>query len=195
MYEAPSILRTLFQVPYPVSLLLATLTKTAGFYTNNSHSGTRSSSLTTVLKFFLFKLLRTLLRSPKTQLFSFQAIPNSFPKTTRGGGYPLHGKDRSRGTIAGGFISSLHPCFITSLAPTSKNGGALPAAMGAAAKRACRLQERRSCRLLCCRQSTWRYCSRRDQRRNQLLRGGGGGAASGAPWNLRNILFLPAVTV
>src|SRR6266571_4997309 len=30
---------------------------------------------------FLFKLLRTLLRSAKTQLFSFQAIPDSFPKT------------------------------------------------------------------------------------------------------------------
>jgi len=30
---------TLFQVPYTVSPLLATLTKTAGVYTNNSHSG------------------------------------------------------------------------------------------------------------------------------------------------------------
>ena len=38
---------------------------------------------------FLFKFLRTLLRSAKTQLFSFQAIPHSLPKTTRGGGVPL----------------------------------------------------------------------------------------------------------
>ncbi len=33
------IFRTLFQVPYPVSPLFATLTKTAGVCTNNSHSG------------------------------------------------------------------------------------------------------------------------------------------------------------
>jgi hypothetical protein len=36
-----SIFRTFFQVPYPVSPLLATLTKSAGVCTNNSHSGTR----------------------------------------------------------------------------------------------------------------------------------------------------------
>src|SRR5712691_9928067 len=34
---------------------------------------------------FLFTLLRTLLRSAKTQLFSFQAIPDSFAKTPGGG--------------------------------------------------------------------------------------------------------------
>jgi hypothetical protein len=36
-----SIFRTLFQVPYPATPLFATLTKTAGVCTNNSHSGTR----------------------------------------------------------------------------------------------------------------------------------------------------------
>jgi hypothetical protein len=36
---------------------------------------------------FFFKLLRTLLHSSKTQLFSFQAIPHSFTKTP-GVGYP-----------------------------------------------------------------------------------------------------------
>ena len=35
------IFRMHFQVPYPVSPLFATLTKTAGVCTNNSHSGTR----------------------------------------------------------------------------------------------------------------------------------------------------------
>src|SRR6266704_4214188 len=35
---------------------------------------------------FLFTLLRTLLHSPKTQPFCFQAIPHSLPKITRGGG-------------------------------------------------------------------------------------------------------------
>ena len=34
----------------------------------------------------VFTLLRTLLRTAKAQLFSFQAIPHSLPKTTRGGG-------------------------------------------------------------------------------------------------------------
>src|SRR4029077_11360949 len=38
---------------------------------------------------FLFKRLRTLLRAAKTQPFYFQSFPNSLPKTTRGGGYPL----------------------------------------------------------------------------------------------------------
>ncbi len=41
--RAASIFRMLFQVPYPVSLLFATLTKTAGVCTNNSHSGTLGS--------------------------------------------------------------------------------------------------------------------------------------------------------
>src|SRR2546425_10067470 len=36
----PSILRTHFQVPYPATPLFPTLPKTAGVYTNNSHSGT-----------------------------------------------------------------------------------------------------------------------------------------------------------
>jgi hypothetical protein len=58
-------------------------------------------------------------------------------------------------------LTSLPPYFIT-----SRNGNALPAAMGAAAKRAHRLQERRSCPAL-----------------NQLSGGGGGGAASGPPLN------------
>jgi len=37
------IFRIFFQVPYPVSLLLATLAKTAGVCTNNSHSATHQS--------------------------------------------------------------------------------------------------------------------------------------------------------
>src|SRR6266567_9484431 len=35
---------------------------------------------------YTFKLLRTLLHSPKTQPFCFQALPHSLPKTTQGGG-------------------------------------------------------------------------------------------------------------
>ena len=38
---------TLFQVTYPVTPLLATLTKTAGCIPNNSHSGTRRSNVST----------------------------------------------------------------------------------------------------------------------------------------------------
>src|SRR5260370_14552345 len=37
----------------------------------------------------LFTVLRTLLHSTKTQLFSFQLFPHSLPKTT-GVGYPFH---------------------------------------------------------------------------------------------------------
>src|SRR6266481_9476777 len=47
-----SIFRTLFQVRYAVTPVFATLAKTAGVYTNNSHSGTRHSPLATILKFF-----------------------------------------------------------------------------------------------------------------------------------------------
>src|SRR6266704_472418 len=44
------------------------------------------------LKFFLFILLRTLLRLQKSQLLYFQAIPHSLPKTTRGGGTPAQAR-------------------------------------------------------------------------------------------------------
>src|SRR5207302_2395382 len=97
--------RTLFQVPYPVSPLLATLTKTAGVYTNNSRSGSNrlqqrrgalhsSLALTTVFKFFLFTPLRTLLHSPKTQLFYFQPIPHSLPKNCLVTRHALHSVPR-----------------------------------------------------------------------------------------------------
>jgi hypothetical protein len=79
------IFRTHFQVPYPVSPAVATLTKTAGMCTNNSYSGTRHSALTTLRNSFRFTLLRTLLRLRKTQLVCFHAISHSSPKTTRGG--------------------------------------------------------------------------------------------------------------
>jgi hypothetical protein len=85
------IFRAHFQVPYPVSPAVATLTKTAGVRINNSHSGTRHSALTTLRNSFRFILLRTLLRLRKTQLVCFHAISHSSPKTTRGGGIlPFH---------------------------------------------------------------------------------------------------------
>ena len=66
------IFRIFFQVPYPATSLFATLTKTAGVCTNNSHSGThRSRNLilatdfppsTAELMSFLFISLRTPLR-------------------------------------------------------------------------------------------------------------------------------------
>src|SRR6266446_5169083 len=40
-----SIFRTLFQVRYAVTAVFATLAKTAGVYTNNSHSGTLRRAL------------------------------------------------------------------------------------------------------------------------------------------------------
>jgi len=81
----------LFHFPYPVSPVLATLAKTAGVYTNNSHSGTLHSSPFT---------------RHWTQVLSFRTLPNSFAlrkiaslffscnselfhKNTRGGGRGL----------------------------------------------------------------------------------------------------------
>src|SRR5229473_2512249 len=61
------IFRTLFQVPYPANPLFATLTKTAGVYTNNSHSGTLLSSLATSPHFW------RIARTPMTQ-FSYLGI-------------------------------------------------------------------------------------------------------------------------
>ena len=71
----------LFHFPYPATPLFATLTKTAGVYTNNSHSEARPSPLSIAFKSFLFTFFRTLLHSSKTQPFCFQAVPHSFTKT------------------------------------------------------------------------------------------------------------------
>src|SRR5689334_18913082 len=84
------ILRMLFQVPYPVSPVFGTLTKTAGVCTNNSHSGyspLRTSRFLSHSCELLCNLLRTLLYSPRTQLVCFQPIPYSLRKNI-GGGYP-----------------------------------------------------------------------------------------------------------
>jgi hypothetical protein len=59
-------------------------------------------------------------------------------------GYPSSPNRPRQRKYPGGIcliLTSLRLYFIT-----SRNGDALPAAMGTAAKRACRLQERRSCR-------------------------------------------------
>src|SRR5260370_1443600 len=65
--------------------------------TNNSHSGTRhapfpapASKLQGLTSVFSHScaLFCTFLHSSKTQLFCFQAIPHSLPKTTRGGDTP-----------------------------------------------------------------------------------------------------------
>src|SRR5258708_27133153 len=77
------VFRTFFQVPYPATPLFATLTKTAGVCSNNSHSGTsspRASPMAThhtpfySSAFFSHScaLFCTFLHSPKTQPFSFQ---------------------------------------------------------------------------------------------------------------------------
>jgi hypothetical protein len=83
------IFRIFFQVPYPVSPLRATLTKTPGVYTNNSHSGTLHSQVTTCnsplysssLLSHSCALFCAFLHFPKTQPFSFQAFPHSLQKT------------------------------------------------------------------------------------------------------------------
>jgi hypothetical protein len=90
----------LFHFPYPLSPFLATHTKSAGVYPNNSHSGTQRSHtaslpsshrpLPTSSPFpsYSCALLCTFLHLPKTQLICFHAIPHSLQKNARGGGYP-----------------------------------------------------------------------------------------------------------
>src|SRR6267378_2960014 len=99
------IFRIFFQVPYPATPLFATLTKTAGVCTNNSHSGTHQSRVQsahlsdclcplspipyTLSPFLSYScaLFCAFLHSPKLQLFSFQEIPHSLLKI-RGVAYP-----------------------------------------------------------------------------------------------------------
>src|SRR2546425_489383 len=86
----------LFHFPYPLSPLLATLTKIAGcvptipnleLLTNLPRAQPRGRlSLAIVLKFFLFILLRTLLYASKCQRLCFQAFPHSLGKTPGVGG-------------------------------------------------------------------------------------------------------------
>src|SRR2546425_7392566 len=75
-----SIFRTLFQVRYAVTPVFATLAKTAGVYTNNSHSGTHHSPLATILKFFHWpELANRHGRIPSTCfLFNFQLSTVNF---------------------------------------------------------------------------------------------------------------------
>lgn len=73
----------LFHFPYPATLLFATLTKTAGCTTKvpNLELSTRHLQPATVVQPFVFILLRTFLRSRKTQLFSFQPFAHSCKKS------------------------------------------------------------------------------------------------------------------
>src|SRR5437660_3647680 len=94
--EQPApILRTLFQVPYPVSPLLATLTKTAGVGTNNSILVqprdvlvTGHFRLTKAFKSFPFTLLHTLLHAEKSNSLLFNRFRTLCQKTP-GWGYPF----------------------------------------------------------------------------------------------------------
>ncbi len=80
-----------FQVPHPVSPLLATLAQTAGGWEHSSqfgkHGSGRPRELAFLFKFFLFKSLRTLLLLPKTQLSCFHVLPHSLRKNIGGWGY------------------------------------------------------------------------------------------------------------
>src|SRR6266699_7287690 len=73
----------LFHFPYPLSPLLATLTKTAECVPTipRLELVTGHLSLAIVLKLFLFTFLRTLLHASKCQRLCFQALPHSLRKT------------------------------------------------------------------------------------------------------------------
>ncbi len=101
-----SIFRIFFQVPYPATPLFATLAKTAGVCTNNSHSGTHQSRVqfdpyppfpSTQSPFLSYScaLFCAFLHSPKLQLFSFQVLPHSLLKI-RGVGYPSSSFHRAK---------------------------------------------------------------------------------------------------
>src|SRR5216684_9343964 len=64
------IFRIFFQVPYPATPLFATLTKTAGVCTSNSHSGTHRS------RNYLCHRLPTVHR--RTHVLSFHTLAHSF---------------------------------------------------------------------------------------------------------------------
>src|SRR6266446_4681759 len=100
------IFRIFFQVPYPATPLFATLAKTAGVCTNNSHSGTHQSRVqfdpyppfpSTQSPFLSYScaLFCAFLHSPKLQLFSFQVLPHSLLKI-RGVGYPSSSFHRAK---------------------------------------------------------------------------------------------------
>jgi len=85
----PPIIATLPKPP-PASPLLATHSRSPRGVRCHSFRLvaflSRHSSPATGFKFFVFKLLRTLLHSSKTQLSCFRAIPNSLRKTPGVGG-------------------------------------------------------------------------------------------------------------
>ncbi len=99
-----SIFRTLFQVRYAVTPVFATLAKTAGVYTNNSHSGARHSPLATILKFFHWpELADRHGRIPSTCfLFNFQLSTVNFQYNRcacvrgRNEPQPAFGRDKNR---------------------------------------------------------------------------------------------------
>ena len=92
------IFRIFFQVRYPATPLFATLTKTGGVCTNNSHSETHVSPVFNPIPYpprpipFCFTLLRTLLHflaliKNSTPLFCYDSA--LFRQNTRGWGYPF----------------------------------------------------------------------------------------------------------
>jgi len=92
-FPLPPILRTLFQVPYPVSPAFATLAKTPGVCGYSSHFGKACAVTGTRTRFYSSSffshscaLFCAFLHSRKTQLFYFQTIPHSLPKTRGVGG-------------------------------------------------------------------------------------------------------------
>src|SRR5437588_10468426 len=86
------VLRTLFQVPYPVSPAFAALTKTPGVWGYSSRFGRACAVAPTrtriSFKLFLFTFLRTLLHRQKLNSFLFKRLRTLCPKTP-GVGVPL----------------------------------------------------------------------------------------------------------
>src|SRR5258708_8893039 len=75
----------LFHFPYLATLLFATLTKTTGVYTNNSHSETRPSPLTTdhCIQVLSFHILPHSFALIKNSTLFFSILPPPFHNNTR----------------------------------------------------------------------------------------------------------------
>src|SRR5213079_184039 len=97
------VLRTLFQVPYPVSPAFATLTKTAGgvgvFFPFWKNLRVRSAEDSYFIQ-ALFTFLRTLLHTAKFNSFLFKRLRTLCPKTP-GWGYLSAFKSPTSGILEG----------------------------------------------------------------------------------------------
>jgi hypothetical protein len=90
----------------------------------------RNSSLATLLNSFPFTLLRTFLRSRKTQPVSFQALPHSLQRTTRVGVSPFFAITPCHAFPFNFQLSTVNLLLCTVLPPITGHGSLLVVSCG-----------------------------------------------------------------